>query len=69
MTRRLVCDASALVAVLLDAGRHHIIESADSSPLLADNGFFGCRPFSQINAALRAGGAAEIDWRLAGEKA
>jgi len=52
---------------LLDAARHTLIESAHPSPLSAHNGFFGSRPFSQINAALRATGAAEIDWRLTGE--
>ncbi len=53
-------------AALLDAARHTLIESAHPSPLSAHNGFFGSRPFSQINAALRAGGGAEIDWRLPG---
>jgi len=60
-------------AALLDAARHTIIESAHPSPLSAHNGFFGSKPFSKINAALGAapkelglGGAAEIDWRLAG---
>lgn len=51
---------------LLDPARHTIIESAHPSPLSAHNGFFGSRPFSQINAALRVHGAAEIDWRLPG---
>jgi uracil-DNA glycosylase len=54
---------------LLDAERHTIIESAHPSPLSAHNGFFGSRPFSKINAALRANGEAEIDWQLPGDKA
>jgi uracil-DNA glycosylase len=41
-----------------------IIESAHPSPLSARNGFFGSRPFSRINAALRAAGQPEIDWQL-----
>jgi uracil DNA glycosylase len=49
------------------AGRHQPprgIESAHTSPLSARNGFFGSRPFSRINAALRAARQPEIDWRL-----
>jgi uracil-DNA glycosylase len=49
---------------LIDAGRHVIIESAHPSPLSARNGFFGSRPFSKINAALRAAGQPKIDWQL-----
>ena len=41
-----------------------IIASAHPSPLSADKGFFGSRPFSRANAALAAQGAAAIDWRL-----
>ena len=48
----------------IDAGRHTIIRSAHPSPLSAHDGFFGSRPFSQINAALRAAGKREIDWSL-----
>jgi uracil-DNA glycosylase len=47
---------------LIDATRHTIIRSAHPSPLSAHNGFFGSRPFSQINAALRAAGKPEVDW-------
>jgi uracil-DNA glycosylase len=49
---------------LIDAARHVIIESAHPSPLSAHNGFFGSRPFSKINAALRAAGKPEIDWQI-----
>ena len=49
---------------LIDAGRHVIIESAHPSPLSARNGFFGSRPFSQINAALQVAGQPQIDWQL-----
>jgi uracil-DNA glycosylase len=49
---------------LIDARRHVIIESAHPSPLSASSGFFGSRPFSKINAALRAAGRAEIAWQI-----
>ena len=51
---------------LIDAARHTIIKSAHPSPLSAYNGFFGSRPFSRINEALRAAGRPEIDWRVEG---
>ena len=49
---------------LIEGGGHVVIESAHPSPLSARNGFFGSRPFSKINAALRAAGKTEIDWQL-----
>ena len=49
---------------LIDATRHVILESAHPSPLSASNGFFGSRPFSKINAALREAGRPEIDWQI-----
>ncbi|MBL8096701.1 MAG: uracil-DNA glycosylase [Anaerolineales bacterium] len=51
-------------APLIDTTRHVIIQSAHPSPLSANNGFFGSRPFSKINAALREAGRPEIDWQL-----
>lgn len=51
-------------AALIDASRHVIIQSAHPSPLSANNGFFGSRPFSKINTALREAGRPEIDWQL-----
>lgn len=51
-------------ASLVNATRHPIIRAAHPSPLSARNGFFGSRPFSAINAALRAAGSPEIDWRI-----
>jgi len=50
--------------VFIDRTRHTIVESAHPSPLSASNGFFGSKPFSKINAALRAAGKTEIDWRI-----
>lgn len=49
---------------LIDQSRHTVIESAHPSPLSAYRGFFGSRPFSRINAALREAGKAEIDWQI-----
>lgn len=49
---------------LIDADRHVVIQSAHPSPLSARNGFFGSRPFSKINAALREHGRPEINWQL-----
>lgn len=49
---------------LIDQTRHVVIESAHPSPLSAYRGFFGSRPFSRINAALRANGKTEIDWQI-----
>ena len=40
------------------------IESAHPSPMSADRGFFGSRPFSRANALLTERGAAPIDWHL-----
>lgn len=48
---------------LIDADRHVIIQSAHPSPLSAKK-FFGSRPFSKVNAALKSLGQAEIDWQL-----
>jgi uracil-DNA glycosylase len=49
---------------LIDTDRHIIIQSAHPSPLSAANGFFGSRPFSRINAALKKHGNSPIDWDL-----
>jgi len=51
-------------AELIDTSRHVIIQSAHPSPLSAHNGFFGSRPFSRANAALREAGLPEVDWQL-----
>lgn len=52
---------------LLDASRHAVIESPHPSPMSARSGFFGSRPFSKVNAALRGFGQPEIDWQLPAE--
>ena len=48
----------------IDLDRHTVIESAHPSPLSAHNGFFGSRPFSRTNDALRAAGLEPIDWAV-----
>ena len=49
---------------LIDTSRHTIVEAAHPSPLSARNGFFGSKPFSAVNAALREAGEGEIDWQI-----
>lgn len=40
------------------------VESAHPSPMSADRGFFGSRPFSRANDLLTKQGAEPVDWRL-----
>ena len=54
-------DARSLVP-LLDGVP--CIESAHPSPMSADRGFFGSRPFSRATALLEEQGAGGIDWKL-----
>jgi uracil-DNA glycosylase len=49
---------------LIDTDKHTIIQSAHPSPLSASSGFFGSKPFSKINAALKKHGHRPIDWDL-----
>ncbi|HEX5705855.1 MAG TPA: uracil-DNA glycosylase [Pyrinomonadaceae bacterium] len=49
---------------LIDTTRHSVVKCAHPSPLSAPSGFFGCKPFSKINAALKAAGHKEIDWQI-----
>jgi len=45
------------------------VESVHPSPLSAYRGFFGSRPFSQVNAMLKKTNRTEIDWSLTKEEA
>jgi uracil-DNA glycosylase len=54
-------DAQTLRPMLTDVP---IIESAHPSPMSADRGFFGSKPFSRVNAELEDLGADPIDWSL-----
>jgi len=49
---------------MLDDSRHLVIRSPHPSPLSAYRGFFGSKPFSQINRFLREHDQLEIDWRV-----
>jgi len=48
---------------LIDESRHVIIKSAHPSPLSASK-FFGSKPFSKINEALKTLGESPINWQL-----
>jgi uracil-DNA glycosylase len=72
--RALVARPAPLVAILWgrDAqtlqpmlGAVPSIKSAHPSPMSADRGFFGSRPFSRANALLVEQGGAPVDWKLA----
>lgn len=71
--RALGARATPLVAILWgrDAqtlrpllGAVPAIESAHPSPMSADRGFFGSRPFSRANKLLEEQGAEPVDWSL-----
>jgi uracil-DNA glycosylase len=47
---------------LIDRSKHLIIMSAHPSPLSADRGFFGSKPFSKTNEYLKKNGLSEIKW-------
>ena len=47
---------------LITQAHHVVIESAHPSPLSAHRGFFGSKPFSQINSALEEAGLSPIKW-------
>lgn len=48
---------------LIDAKRHAVLKAAHPSPLSAKL-FFGSKPFSAVNKALRDLGRSEIDWQI-----
>ncbi|MEI8231383.1 MAG: uracil-DNA glycosylase [Actinomycetes bacterium] len=57
--------AKAIVSELQKSKFHNqirIVESAHPSPLSASKGFFGSRPFSRTNSALKDLGYEPIDW-------
>src|SRR5690606_3351435 len=45
-------------------GQVPCIESAHPSPMSADRGFFGSRPFSRANRLLEQQGGQPVDWKL-----
>ena len=71
--RALVARGGPLVAILWGRDARNLrpllgpvpaIESAHPSPMSADRGFFGSRPFSRANELLVRQGAEPIDWQL-----
>lgn len=44
--------------------RIECVESVHPSPMSADRGFFGSRPFSRANEILQRHGAEPVDWKL-----
>ncbi|MFB6466290.1 uracil-DNA glycosylase [Cytobacillus sp. Hz8] len=49
---------------LIDRNKHIIITSSHPSPLSAHRGFFGSRPFSQVNHFLKEMNETEINWKI-----
>ena len=49
---------------LIDTETNVVIQSAHPSPLSANRGFFGSKPFSKTNEALVAMGEEPINWQL-----
>lgn len=49
---------------LIDESKHVVISSAHPSPLSASRGFFGTKPFSQINENLERLGKEAMSWQL-----
>ncbi|EST37055.1 uracil-DNA glycosylase [Streptomycetaceae bacterium MP113-05] len=71
--RALVERGSPLVAVLWGRDARNLrpllngvpaVESAHPSPMSADRGFFGSRPFSRVNDLLNRQSTPPVDWRL-----
>ncbi|MEV7460862.1 uracil-DNA glycosylase [Streptomyces rubiginosohelvolus] len=71
--KALVARGTPLVSVLWGRDARNLrpllgdfpaIESSHPSPMSADRGFFGSRPFSRVNELLERQGAAPVDWRL-----
>lgn len=54
-------DAQALTPRL---GKTPIVASVHPSPMSADRGFFGSRPFSRVNELLVQQGGEPVDWRI-----
>jgi len=48
---------------IINTEKHFVLRSPHPSPLSAYRGFFGSKPFSQINQFLKQQNQQEIDWR------
>ncbi|MFD9129233.1 uracil-DNA glycosylase [Kitasatospora sp. NPDC059571] len=71
--RALAARGGPLVAVLWGSAARNLrpllggiptVESVHPSPMSADRGFFGSRPFSRANELLVGQGAQPVEWRL-----
>lgn len=71
--RALVARGRPMVAILWGRDARNLrpllgqlpsVESAHPSPMSADRGFFGSRPFSRANDLLQRQGAEPVDWLL-----
>jgi uracil-DNA glycosylase len=71
--RALAARGTPLVAILWGRDARNLrpllgdvpsIESAHPSPMSADRGFFGSRPFGRAGRLLEEQGAAAVDWKL-----
>jgi uracil-DNA glycosylase len=51
-------------AAMITAPQHFIIKSPHPSPLSANRGFFGSKPFSKANAFLESIGKSPVDWAI-----
>jgi uracil-DNA glycosylase len=51
-------------ARFIDVNHNLVVESAHPSPLSANGGFFGSKPFSKVNEGLEFMGLDPIDWRV-----
>ena len=60
----LLWGAHAVKKSSLIGNQHSMITSAHPSPLSAHRGFFGSRPFSQVNRALADHKQPEINWQI-----
>ena len=49
---------------MITSPQHYVVESPHPSPLSAQRGFFGSRPFSRVNDFLRQTGQTPIDWQI-----
>lgn len=47
---------------VIDRAKHHVLTAAHPSPFSANNGFFGCKHFSQTNELLKSLDKAPIQW-------
>jgi len=59
---RIIAESGKSVRELLGATPR--VESVHPSPMSADRGFFGSRPFSRVNQLLTDQGAEPVDWAL-----